>query len=68
MCVSELISSPFLSTFPVLLDQPDLLDALRVYYFHLVSFMTFINNVTRLTFNYSLLLPVISELSIILFL
>lgn len=30
LSVSDLICSPILSTFPVLLDQPDLLDALRV--------------------------------------
>lgn len=30
LSVSDLICNPVLSTFPVLLDQPDLLDALRV--------------------------------------
>lgn len=30
LCVSDLISHPVLATFPMLLEQPDVMDALRV--------------------------------------
>lgn len=30
LCVSDLISHPVLATFPLLLEQPDVMDALRV--------------------------------------
>lgn len=30
LCVSDLISNPVLATFPMLLEQPDVMDALRV--------------------------------------
>lgn len=29
-CISDLISNPVLATFPKLLEQPDIMDALRV--------------------------------------
>lgn len=35
--VSDLICNPVLATFPQLLDQPDLMDALRVCYFVRIS-------------------------------
>lgn len=30
LCISDLISNPVLATFPKLLEQPDVMDALRV--------------------------------------
>lgn len=35
--ISDLICNPILTTFPQLMDQPDLMDALRVCYLHIVQ-------------------------------